>query len=455
MNLEELQRSLDETIVEMREKSAAADTLDEKDDATDEERTAAHAEFVELRDKVESLKADVDQREARQRARDQHKPSEATPEERARVAVGEEERIFRPDQRGKDNEGFFHTLALAKGGDAQARDLLMRNNEQAADAATRRGDMERAGDLTTATHMGEFVPPDWTNELYAPFLRAGRPFADQCQNVGVPVTTSWNLPRITTGATTAAQTEGSTVSNTDNVSDSITAALTTIAGSTLASYQLVELGQPGMDQIIYQDLLGSYNQQVDITLLNGSATNAKGALQLASTNAVTVTISTPTGALLWPYIFQGKSLIEKNTFSEVDFSVWHPSTWNWYLSQLDSSNRPLALSQEGSAFNNMALYAPKGFQGLAGNIGGIPVIVDANVPVNIGAGTNQAQILLVNRGALLKKETGPRFKAVDQLGALSLMWNFVLFGYLQQMFGRYPKKISVLSGTGLIVQSGF
>lgn len=366
-----------------------------------------------------------------------------------RFSIEKQEPIYRKDS----GSGFFYDLAMAKQGGraaAVAYERMEANNEYVKDKQL------RAGVNTTATSGGEFVPPDWTNELYAPFLRAGRVFADQCINMGTPVTTSWNVPRITTGASTAAQSsEGATVSNTDEVTDSISAVLTTPAGRSIASYQVIDLAEPGMDQIIYMDLLGSLNKTIDSQLLNGTVTGAKGVLQLAGTTTVTYAQATPTGANLWPFIFQGKSAIEKNTFSEVDFTVWHPSTWNWFLSQLDTQNRPLALSTTGAAFNAMSEYTTHAPQGLAGNIGGLPVLVDPNVPVNLGAGTNQAQILLCNRSGLLVKEGGPVFKVADQTSVTSLQYNFVMYKYLQQLFGRHPLKFAKIDGTGLILASGF
>lgn len=371
-------------------------------------------------------------------ARERNAGAERTP----RITTGTEEAVYRADTK----TGFFRDLALAKSNDPAAWERLERNHKQV---------QERAGVNTTATSGGEFVPPDWTNELWAPFLRVGRPFADQCINLGNPISTVWSLPRVTTGASVAVQSaDGAALSNTDEVTDSITAALQTVAGRSIASYQIMDLSEPGIDQVIYTDLLSALNAEVDRLLVNGTTTNAKGVLQLSGTNAVTYTQATPTGGNFWPFIFQGKNAIEKNAFVEVDFALMNPSTWNWFLSTLDTANRPLALATTGAAFNAMAEFN-KNPQGLAGNIAGIPVITDANVPVNLGAGTNQAQVALINRSALLVKEGAPVFKVADQTSVTTLQYNFVLYKYLQQMFGRHPKKISVIGGTGLIVQSGF
>lgn len=437
---------------EQRAQEAITAVLDLADDAPADVVDAAVIEKDEAVAESERFKGEIAKREALLAAREVHTP---VPLDAAKPVIHStargqmtEEQVYRPTQRdgAGGNKGYFHDIALASSGDPHARERLERNNKHVQFRAT--------GDTTATTEMGEFVPPDWTNELYASVLRAGRAFADQCINIGEPVSSVWNIPRITTGSSTAVQTEASAVSNTEHVSDNIIAILQTIGGYDLASYQLVDLAEPGMDGIVFADLVGSLNQQVDSSLLTSTTTSAQGAFGLTGINSVTYTQTTPTGAAFWPTVFQAKSLIEKNTFQGVDFAVLHPSTWNWFLSTLDTSNRPLALATTGAAFNAMAEYNPNA-QGLAGNIGGIPVIVDANVTVTDGVGTNQAKVLLCNRSALLKKESAPKFKLSDQFAVTSLMYAFVAYTYLQRAFGRHPKKISAITGTGLVVQSGF
>ena len=102
----------------------------------------------------------------------------------------------------------------------------------------------------------------------------------------------------------------------------------------------------------------------------------------------------------------------------------------------------------------MAQFNPEA-QGIAGNFGGIPVVIDANMPVNLGAGTNESRVGLFNRRTLYLYEGVPRFKVADQTSIANLQYQFVLYGYYGVAFGRQPKMVSVISGTGLIVQAGF
>lgn len=468
MSIEDLRRRAEEAVRRMHEAARAA----EEDPGSDE----LHGAFVEARSAVEAAKAAIERAEGIQRARDLHPEPSADPEpeptatrtpetpERSTssVQVTREELIYSPEGRS-----FFKDMVDAKNGDLHARDRLHQNNQQVVDQlrerskrATDERDRHRLGVEAraisqTAGAGGEFVPPTWLNDQYAPLLRAGRAFADQCVTQPIVMGTNQiNVPKITTGASTAVQTDGGSVSNTDLVTTSVTAQYQSIAGRTIASYQLFDLGVPSMDGVIYQDLLADYWRTLDTNLINGNVTNAKGFLNVTGINAITFTAATPTGPLLYSPMFQGVSGIQKGAFVGVDFTLWHPSTWNWYLSQLDGNNRPLALSVEGAAFNAMAQFT-KNAQGLAGNFAGFPVIVDANVPTTLGAGTNEARIGLFNRQTLYLWEDTPRFKIADQTNIANLQYQFVLYGYYACAFGRQPKMISVLSGTGLATQSGF
>lgn len=472
--LEKLRAAYDEACVRVQATADVVKAL--PDTATAEEirvASEANAAAVSVADQAKAerdqLQADEERQAAIQRGREAHPAPQpldaADPATQARArGAALEEMTYRPNQRNnwEANKGYFHDLAMAKSGDPKARERLERNNLQAIEATLNDSKLseaarqDRAGDLTTATHMGEFIEPDWTNQYYAPFARAGRPFADQCINIGTPVSTSWNLPRVTTGSLAAVQTEGSALANQDQASDSIQAILQTIGGYSLASYQLVELAEPGMDQILFADLAGALNLAIDQSLLQQATSNAQGFFSLTGINSVTWAQTTPSVVGLWPTIFQAKSKIETNVpGSVVSFILMHSIIWNWLLSQLDSQTRPLFTTVEGAGFNNLGSFNGGATQGLAGNIDGIPVILDQSITLVDGAGTNQSKIGLCDRSALLTKESAPRTFANPVTNSTSLMWTFQSYSYLQRMFGRYPKKISAITGSGLVTPAGF
>jgi HK97 family phage major capsid protein len=455
MTIQELRGKLAEASKRVHETADAIDSLPDTASDTD----IAHAEAVHadaVRD-AEAARDAVAKREAVARARETFQitdqPEVSTPE----IRVTKDEPTYRPD-----GPSFFRDLTLAKGGDPDAMERMRRSNRENFEWATRgKGRDTKLGTQIraisqTAGAGGEFVPPVWLNDQYAILLRAARAFADQCVSQPLPPgTNSINVPKITTGASTAVQSDGGAVSNTDLVTTSVTAQVQTIAGRTVASYQLFDMGQPNMDAVIYQDLLADYWRTLDINVINGSATNAKGVLNVTGINAVTFTNASPTAKDYWAPLFQGKSQIEKGAFFPAQFVAMHPSTWNYILSGLDSQNRPIAVPQGYPAFNAMGTNATEIAQGVTGNFGGLPVIEDANIPVNLGGGTNESRMIVCNRQTLYLYESAPMFKVADQTNIANLQYQFVLYGYYAVAFPRQPKMISVVSGTGMIVQSGF
>jgi hypothetical protein len=370
------------------------------------------------------------------------------------ITVGKEALTYRPDIK----TGFFGDLTRAGSGDRNAYERLSRNNLEYADWAKAHmtpTEMNAAGVNQTATSGGEFVPPVWYVDQYAPLLKAGRPFLNALGTSDLPPdTNSLNFPKITTGSSVAVQTDAGAVSNTDHVTTSVTAQVLAEAGRTIASYQFVELG-PISDQVIMQDLTSSYNTALDSSSLSGAVTNAKGLLNVTSPNAVTYTDASPTGGEFFLPTAQAASQIAKLAFVGVDFGVTHPSVWYNILAGLDGSLRPLYLTV-GTGFNILgnANMTGSDANGVVGNIGGIPICIDANMPTNLGAGTNESRLVFLNRRGFDFWESAPRFKVADQTSIANLQYQFVMYGFYA-VTSRQSKMISIISGTGLIPVSGF
>lgn len=456
MTIEQLRELYQGACTRVQDAVDSIEALDDK--ASEDDVLAADAEHAEAVTEAERARDALNRREAIIRSRDQHTPDPADPVKpgSGTVAKGQlrEEQTYRPDL---SERSFFSDLIACKSGDVEARDRLHRNNRET-------GYEQRAGINQTLTSGGEFVPPVWLNDMYAALFRAGRPFISALGTKPLPPNTnSLNLPKITTGDSVAAQTDGGAVSNTDLVTAAVTAQVQTVAGRAVASYQVVDLGTPAMDQVLYADLIAAYAAQEDTLAINGAVTNAKGILNQTGINAVTYTSASPkqtsaTNADSATYqVFLAKNAIEKGGFVPVDFLVAHPSFWNWYLAGLDSSLRPLNEPNAAIALNPTALYNPSDVPSaptIAGAIAGLPVVVDANVPVNLGGGTNESRLIALNRRGFDAWESTPVFKIADQTSIATLQYQFVLYGYYA-VASRQPKMVSVVAGTGMIVQAGF
>jgi len=457
---------------------AAADSLEAlvgAEDVSDEKRAEAQAAFDQADEQYKAATSEVEQIEhlieARSRVpRDLPATPGGIPTSAGSLRV-KEEATYRPHV---GPYSFFKDLASVKAqgpnaGDAHAR--LMKNNAQYDDhpflvkmREDRRAMLEQIGHdggtimrasapTSASTAGGEFDPPTWYVDQYAAKLRAGRPFLNALGTKPLPPdTASLNFPKITTGSSVAVQTDGGAVSQTDWVTTSVTAAVQTEAGRVIASYQFIDLG-PISDQVIMQDLQLAFDTQIDSDALNGSVTNAKGLINVSSPNTVTYTDASPTGAEFFSPVAQGASQITKNAFVAPNLIICHPSVWWNILSGLDTQNRPLYTSV-GPGMNIAGGGSFQDGNGLVGNIGGVPLAIDANIPTNLGAGTNETRMIVLNRMGFDFWESAPRFRVADQTSIANLQYQFVMYGYYA-CTSRQSKMVSVLSGTGLVPVSGF
>jgi HK97 family phage major capsid protein len=363
----------------------------------------------------------------------------------ARIQVKREALTYRPD-----TVSYFRDLveaAVSNPGGRPARERLLRNNREYEIT------FQAAGVTQTAGAGGEFLPPVWYVEEPGWAARAGRPFLNALGTEPLPPATNQiDVPRLTTGASAAVQTDASAVSNTDLVTTSVTAQVQTVTGRTVASYQAVDLS-PGFDAVIFQDLLFAYNSALGQAALTGAVTNAKGLLNVASVNTVTYTDASPTLGELWPLALQAPSAIARQAGATADLAVTSPSSWYSFASTVDASHPALAVPGLGNDLS-AAADAQTG-NGVVGNIAGTPVVIDANMPTNLGAGTNESRLVFLNRAGFDVYESVPRFKVADQSANLAnLQSQLICWGYYACV-SRQPKMLTVISGTGMAPLAGY
>lgn len=324
-------------------------------------------------------------------------------------------------------------------------------NPQAAERLGRH--MAEMRDLTrTDGAGGYFVPPAWLVEEFAPYLRAGRVTANLCQAYPLPgKTDSINIPRITTGTAVASQADNGSVTQTDIVDNFIAAPVITLAGQESLAMQLIDQSPVAFDSIIMQDLAASLAQQVDLQVLSGSGSggNVKGILTaVPAGNQVAYTSASPTVPLLYSKIADAVQRIQTSRFAAPNAVVMHPRRWAYLLAAVDSSSRPLVTPY--AAFNPVA--SPDGLapQGVVGSIMGMSVYTDANIPTNLGAGTNQDTILIGKMDDAMLFEGSLQTRALPQPKASTLEILIQAYEYLAFTAERFDVGFASIGGTGLI-----
>jgi HK97 family phage major capsid protein len=436
MTVEELRTAYQAAFTRMQEADQAIEDADD-----DAEHEGLQSAFDEAEQEAQRAKRLLERAEARAQARRDHPAlvtQTTTTTTRGEIRVGAEPHTYRPDTRFSYFGDLYRRTFQ---GDRSAAERLERHGREM--------QVERR-DITSddATGTAEFLPPIYLGQLWAAKERAGRPFANALGAQPLPTSTgvTITLPKLTTGTATAVQANDlDSVQETDAVSSTITTPMVTIAGQQDMSRQLLERSDPGMDMVIFSDLMGAYDTSLDTQLLSGSGTGKThaGITSVASTNSVAYTDSTPTAAELVPKIYDAIQKIASNRFRAATHIVMHPRRAAWLASNLSST---FPLFQQGGFFQ--ALGAQSG--GSVMNMAGLPIVQDANMETNVGASTDQDEIFVICAPDLFLFEGPIRTAIHEQVLSSTLAIRLQVFAYSFFISERYPTGISVVAGTGLV-----
>ena len=398
-----------------------------------------HAEIKEMNEKIEE-------------AREAAETLKAVKESRNALGVededlGDKEAVVEVNEPDLYREGGDHSFIAdawsARSGDFKAQERL--NKHQ---------DFE-ARDVGTGAFTGLVVPQYLVDE-YAPIARAGSPFYNAVPKKDLPAFgNKIEISRITTGSAAAEQaSENSAVQETNMDDTLLTVNVDTIAGQQDVSRQALERGgQPGfsLENIIFQDLVAAYYTKLDNLMINGSGSSGQplGISQVSGINQTTYTDASPTVAELYPKLADAVQEINSNRFAPATAILMHPRRWGFLTAGVDSSNRPLVLPAGNNPDNAAGVGEAAAYGQVVGSVLGLPVITDANIRTDLGAGTEDAIYIAKVDDHILFEDNLFQLK-FEETNAGSLTTKMVVYGYVAFASGRYPKGISEIVGTGLI-----
>jgi HK97 family phage major capsid protein len=266
------------------------------------------------------------------------------------------------------------------------------------------------------------------------------------------------LSLIGTGTSVAAQTSQNTAAvSTDPQDSTLTINVNTVAGQNSVSKQALLRGY-NLESIILTDLLRAYNTELDNLLINGTGSNGQplGIQNMTTGILVTYTATTGTIAGLYPKIADAIQQIQSNQYASPNAIIMHPRRLGALLAALDSQNRPLVVPTAYNPVN--AIGTGEGYPNYGNNSGysilGLPIITDANLATNLGAGTNQDSIHVVdlNESHLFEETGSPTYVTFEEPnGKVAL--NIVMYGMFAYTSLRYPKAFAQINGTGLAAPS--
>lgn len=407
-----------------------------------EKRDAVKAKDGEIEELSAKIK-DLEEDEAReQRAAQVLAEHQQAGERRERVQVVAEPETYR---KGGGQSYFRDLFRAQQRGDTDAMDRLRRNDREVGEV------LEQRAITTTDGSAGEFVPPLWMVNDYVALARAGRVVADQVTQQPLPAgTDTISLPKVATGTATAEQaTQNTAVQNTDATTTSVSAAVATIAGQQVIPQQLLEQSPINMDGILLADLAADYAVKLDTFVINNNAANKRGLLNVTGINGITYTDATPTVGEAYSKVGDGIQQIHTGRLLPPDKIFMHPRRWAWYTVSLDTAGRPLVVPSANLPQNVLAAMSDVVSEGFVGTLQGLPVYVDPNIPTTLGGGTED-RIIVARSSDIILFEGTPRSETFRETKADQLSVLLRFYNYAALHSERYPKSISVVSGTGLI-----
>jgi len=348
---------------------------------------------------------------------------------------------------GPESASFFKDLIHARSGDYRAAERLARNNAE-------RGYESRALGNTGATggSGGEFAPPGWIESEYVKLARPGRVTADRFHKQDLPAgVSSVNVPKVATGTTVAPQTTQNTaLAQTDITTVALSSGIITTGGKQVVSRQLLDQSPVAFDKVILEDLAADHARQLGTEAITGTGVNGqlRGFLTPASTSVITWTSASPTAQAFYGRLAQLQGQINGSRFKAPDAVVMHPRRWAWFASYVDASGRPLVVPTAGG-FNSMAVRDDNQSVGHVGQVLGMDVFTDANIPTTLGAGANQDVVLMMVSDDIFLWESPLQCEAFESPYADSMGVLYRCFNYSALIPDRYLASLGQVVGTGL------
>lgn len=461
--LEDARQRLEESTARLDEIRSRIAAAAENPDAVDPEDLEHLRAMFDKENKRNQMWADTYQRtEVTIEARKSLQPQKADePDAKPQRIEVSEPLTYRSAKEGGQFSYFKDQLAAAQG-DAGAQSRLSRHMsemrvELRSDPRAKASRvLHEQRDLTTTDGAGGyFVPPIWLQQQWIDLPRAGRVTADLVADMDLPpFGDPISLPKLTGGAAVAIQaSENSGVQETDPTDNTVSANVRTLAGQVDLSRQLFDRSQPGFDEIIMRDLTRDYNTKLDIQVLSGSGSSGQllGIRNVSGINAVQYTDASPTAGELYTKIADAVQRVASALYSDYpDTIVMHPRRWGFFLGALDTAGRPLVEAAAGPQ-NALASGGSANAEGFVGRMQGLDVYVDANLPTNYGAGTNEDVVLVFPRSQIILMEDGaPTTRVFEDVGSGTLTVRISLWNYAALFANRLPAAVSIIYGTGLI-----
>ena len=337
------------------------------------------------------------------------------------VHVRAEELVYRRDGGPDGSLSFFRDLMFRSEGDPDAAERINRHTMQ----------VRALG--TTVTGAGA-VPPVWLPSEFAELARGSRPVADTLRRV--PITSA---TPVTVGVQTAGASVGTQVAEGDAPSDGSFTAVPLVTtpktktGKIDVTRQLVDGSNPAVDTILYGDLMGAYNEEVEAEVIAALAAQ----LGIAGTFPVD-TVGDPAAAppvppdLIVDGIRRAATAVRSRRKRAPSHVYLTHVAFGALSGEKDGAGRPLITTGRYGPQNAVGLAEPTQYDGAAGEVLGLLI-----VPTWAGA---DGTVSVVRAADLLLLESSTlTFRFEEVVGPEKIRLG--VWGYVGATTGRYPTAI--------------
>jgi HK97 family phage major capsid protein len=386
--------------------------------------------------------------------------------------VGQEQRTYTAERDRRGEVSFFVDAFRAQQmGDVNAQQRLQRHAQEV-EVELRAGNEPTTRAVSTGS-FGGLVVPQYLVDLAASIIRTGRVIANTVAGLPLPEQgMSLVIPRGTTGAAVSSQaTENSALQNTDEVWTNLTVPVATIGGQQDVSRQSLERGMPGIDAIVYSDLTRAYHAELDRQVVAGSGASGQmlGFLNTAGIASATAFGAAPTAALLNRKLAGAVAAIAGIGIGlQPQLIAMNPRRWGFLTAESDTTGRPLLGLDGQGATNALGVnQTPGQYSGgndpdnlrvatTVGNMQGLPVVTDANIPTNVGTNLEDVALVYDPRVALLWEDGDgmPRQLRFEQTLGQNLTVKLIVYGYAAFTAGRYPQATAKVGGIDTVAGQG-
>jgi HK97 family phage major capsid protein len=303
-------------------------------------------------------------------------------------------------------------------------------------------------DLSRVDGSGGYaVPPAWLMSQYIELARPGRAIANLIQRQPLPGgTDSINIPKVLSGTAVGVQTADNVPATDVDLTDTfINAPVRTISGQQGVAIQLIDQSPIAFDDVIFRDLTAAFATSVDLQVISGTGSSGQILGILGTPNIGTVAVSTIDIQGVYSAIANAIQLVHTTRFLPPEVIVMHPRRWGWLQSLLDLQQRPLFLPLANNPMNAGGIVTDVASQQVVGNMLGLPVVTDPNLPINLGSGTEDP-VLVMRASDIVLWEGGIRARVLPEPKAQNLTVILQIYGYLAFSAARYPQSIVQITG---------